>query len=61
VSFWIMDPEAGQLGARSAVNLALLAELDRLGVEIPFPQRVLRPVVAAPAPAAAGVVSSPAP
>jgi small-conductance mechanosensitive channel len=61
VSFWIMDPEAGQLGARSAVNLALLAELDRLGVEIPFPQRVLRPVVSAPAPAAAGVVSSPAP
>ena len=61
VSFWIMDPEAGQQGARSAVNLALLAELDRLGVEIPFPQRVLRPVAAAPAPAAAGVVSSPAP
>lgn len=61
VSFWIMDPEAGQQGARSAVNLALLAELDRLGVEIPFPQRVLRPVAVAPAPAAAGVVSSPAP
>lgn len=61
VSFWIVDPEAGQQGARSAVNLALLAELDRLGVEIPFPQRVLRPVAAAPAPAAAGVVSSPAP
>lgn len=61
ISFWIMDPEAGQLGARSAVNLALLAELDRLGVEIPFPQRVLRPVGGGAAPAAAGVVSSPAP
>lgn len=55
VSFWIMDPEVGQQGVRSAVNLALLAELDRLGVEIPYPQRVVRsfPV--------AGVVSSPAP
>ena len=54
VGFWIDDPEAGQLGARSAVNLALLAELERLGVEIPFPQRVVRQV-------AALEVSSPAP
>jgi small-conductance mechanosensitive channel len=61
VSFWIMDPESGQQGVRSAVNLALLAELDRLGVEIPFPQRVLRPLAAPPSPAPAGVVSSPAP
>ncbi len=61
ISFWIMDPEAGQQGVRSAVNLALLSELDRLGVEIPFPQRVVRLVAAGPAPAAAGVVSSPAP
>jgi len=61
VSFWIVDPEIGQMGVRSAVNLALLAELDRLGVEIPFPQRVVRPVAAAPSAATAGVVSSPAP
>jgi len=42
VAFWIADPEAGQLGARSAVNLAVLDTLNRLGVDIPFPQRVLR-------------------
>lgn len=61
VSFWIADPAAGQMGVRSAVNLAILAELDRLGVEIPFPQRVLRQVAPPPAAGAAGVVSSPAP
>jgi small-conductance mechanosensitive channel len=61
VSFWIMDPENGQLGARSAVNLALLAELERLEVEIPYPQRVLRQASAGGATPAVGVVSSPAP
>jgi small-conductance mechanosensitive channel len=49
VNFWIADPEAGQLNARSAVNLALLAELDRLGVVIPFPQRVVRVDASGPA------------
>jgi small-conductance mechanosensitive channel len=61
VLFWIADPEVGQMGVRSAVNLALLAELDRLGVEIPFPQRVMRHVSPPAVPGAAGVVSSPAP
>jgi len=42
VAFWIADPENGQVNARSDVNLALLACLNRLAVEIPFPQRVLR-------------------
>ena len=42
VSFWIADPENGQGNARSAVNLAILATLNRLEVEIPFPQRVVR-------------------
>jgi small-conductance mechanosensitive channel len=42
VSFWISDPENGQLGPRSAVNLAILRVLNDSGVEIPFPQRVLR-------------------
>ncbi len=42
ITFWIADPEAGQTGARSAVNLALLGLFNERGVEIPFPQRVVR-------------------
>jgi small-conductance mechanosensitive channel len=42
LNFWIADPENGQGNVRSAVNLALLARLDELGVQIPFPQRVVR-------------------
>lgn len=41
VLFWIGDPENGSGSARSAVNLAVLRTLNRLKVEIPFPQRVL--------------------
>ena len=42
INYWIGDPENGQGSVRSAVNLAVLAALDAAGVEIPFPQRVLR-------------------
>ncbi len=42
VAFWIEDPENGQLGPRSEVNLALLKLFGEMGVEIPFPQRVVR-------------------
>ncbi len=50
VSFWISDPENGQGGVRSEVNLCLLRKLNELGIEIPFPQRVLHqlPVTGAP-------------
>jgi small-conductance mechanosensitive channel len=41
VFFWIIDPENGQGGVRSDVNLAVLGVLNREGIEIPFPQRVL--------------------
>ncbi len=46
VSFWIADPENGQLGVRSDVNLAILRLLSEQGVEIPFPQRVVHNVAA---------------
>ncbi|MBQ0930772.1 mechanosensitive ion channel family protein [Ideonella alba] len=42
VNFWITDLENGAGGVRSGVNLAILALLSRLGVEIPYPQRVIR-------------------
>jgi small-conductance mechanosensitive channel len=48
VAFWIADPENGQLAARSDVNLAILATLNRLGVQIPYPQRVVHAAVPAP-------------
>jgi len=49
VLFWINDPENGQGNVRSAVNLALLDTLNAAGVEIPFPQRVMRTLPPAPA------------
>jgi small-conductance mechanosensitive channel len=42
VAFWILDPENGQGNVRSDVNLAVLNTLNTMGVEIPFPQRVMR-------------------
>ncbi|CAD5374609.1 Mechanosensitive ion channel protein [Rubrivivax sp. A210] len=42
IAFWIADPENGQGNVRSAVNLALLEALNEAGVDIPFPQRVVR-------------------
>ena len=42
IGFWIADPDKGLLAPRSEVNLALLKLFDELGVEIPFPQRVIR-------------------
>ncbi|MDZ7592447.1 MAG: mechanosensitive ion channel [Rubrivivax sp.] len=44
VGFWINDPESGQLGPISDANLALLRLFDEMGVEIPYPQRVVRQV-----------------
>jgi small-conductance mechanosensitive channel len=44
VGFWIADPDQGQLGPISDANLALLRLFDEMGVEIPYPQRVVRQV-----------------
>ena len=42
IGFWILDPQNGQGNVRSEVNLAILRTLNESGVEIPYPQRVLR-------------------
>jgi small-conductance mechanosensitive channel len=42
IGFWILDPQNGQGNVRSEVNLAILRTLNEAGVEIPFPQRVVR-------------------
>jgi small-conductance mechanosensitive channel len=41
VAFWIADPENGQGNVKSDVNLAILRTVNALGVNIPFPQRVM--------------------
>ena len=46
VWFWIRDPENGLSSARSEVNLAILRTLTAEGIEIPYPQRVMRHVSA---------------
>jgi small-conductance mechanosensitive channel len=46
INFWIRDAENGQGNVKSEVNLAVLDVLNREGIEIPFPQRVVRAIVA---------------
>jgi small-conductance mechanosensitive channel len=41
LSVWISDPENGQQGLRSEINLAILQGLRTAGIEIPYPQRVV--------------------
>jgi small-conductance mechanosensitive channel len=45
INFWIRDSENGQGNVKSDVNLAVLEVLNREGIEIPFPQRVVRAIV----------------
>ena len=46
ITFWIRDPENGQGNVRSSVNLAILDLLTAQGIDIPFPQRVVRQLAA---------------
>ncbi len=41
VGFWISDPEVGQGGLKSDINLAILAALRANQIDIPYPQRVV--------------------
>lgn len=53
LNFWIADPQGGQVNVKSDVNLRILAGLRAGGIEIPYPQRVVRmlPAAAEPPPA----------
>jgi small-conductance mechanosensitive channel len=41
VGYWINDPEEGQGGLKSDINLAILAALRSHQIDIPYPQRVV--------------------
>jgi len=58
VTFWISDPQNGTGGPGAEVNLELLRLFKRLGVEIPYPQRVVRTLVEETAPPLAGAAPS---
>ena len=70
LNYWIDDPHNGQMNVRSDVNLAVLRCLNEMGVEIPFPQRVVHqargvgatapPIAQAPTPSAPRRAARPA-
>ena len=41
LGYWMNDPENGQMGLRSAINLTILNSLREHGIDIPYPQRVV--------------------
>ncbi|MGJ7497641.1 mechanosensitive ion channel family protein [Variovorax sp. RT4R15] len=40
--FWVADPDKGKDNLRSAINIAILEGLRSAGIDIPYPQRVVR-------------------
>jgi small-conductance mechanosensitive channel len=42
MSIWINDPEEGQLGLKSDINLEIWRQFQAAGIEIPYPQRDVR-------------------
>lgn len=50
LGFWIEDPERGSQNVRSDISLAILQAFRARGIEIPYPQREVRVLGAAPDP-----------
>jgi small-conductance mechanosensitive channel len=48
LSYWINDPEHGQLNIRSDVNMAILSALRSANIDIPYPQQVVHEAKARP-------------
>jgi small-conductance mechanosensitive channel len=44
LGFWVNDPEDGTKGLRSNLHLEIWRAFTRHGIEIPYPQRVVRVV-----------------
>jgi small-conductance mechanosensitive channel len=42
LNFWIADPDKGKDNVRSPINIAILEGLRKAGIDIPYPQRVVR-------------------
>lgn len=42
LNYWVADPDKGKDNLRSAINIAMLEGLRAAGIDIPFPQRVVR-------------------
>ena len=42
LNVWVADPHNGKDTLRSAINIAILDGLRGAGIDIPYPQRVVR-------------------
>ena len=51
LNYWMEDPENGQQNLRSRINLAIFQSLRANSIVIPYPQRVIHTIAAAPVPA----------
>ena len=45
IGYWIADPENGQMGVKSDINMAILQAFETHQIEIPYPQRVVHHLV----------------